>query len=147
MRFRFLATLALLLLSLSAHGADAPRLTLSVLDADPATPAVLHRNGMVYVRLGYDSSAPVTLWMMPYYQGRPAPAAVSGVTSFPAGQGEKLGWFDMGRPGEIDEVRVFATFDGETEPSVVQKFPLSFSWDGEPYVERKLPDWVVEMRA
>ena len=138
--YRLLFFIAALFSYGAAHAAGAPpknvtpQVTLTVLDMDPQSPATLHRNDNVYLRIGYSSNVPVYVWVRPYYQGDLAKAGTSGRSrQLPAGQGEQFAWFFMMNPGAVDELRLSASsLNGRSESGVTeQSVPVDFTWSGE----------------
>ena len=83
---------------------------------DPPSPATLHDGEFVYVRIRYQSSAPVRVGAEPYYAGQPAKGArIDGDVGVPAGPGEIISWFSFRGIGRVDAVRLLRLWEADHE--------------------------------
>lgn len=140
---RLLLALAILLPQLAFA---AP--SVQVLDTFPSGTSLRLPDGQnYYLRLGYDSDAPLHLWARPYLRGKPANAGNNPSFVHPAGSGEALGWFFLMNPGNaVDEIRI-ETSDGAAGNLVLLSFPVNIvgvARDAAPVAAE--PEWVASMR-
>ena len=132
---------AALLLTATGAPAQTPATVFGEPEFDPPNPATLHDGQYVYVRIRYQSSAPVRIGAEPYYAGQPAKGArIDGDVGVPAGPGEIISWFALHGTGRVDSVRLFAIANGRTRTS--QDVPVSFTWDGQPSTGQNRAPWV-----
>ncbi len=104
-----------LLLTATRLPAQTPPIVFGEPEFDPPNPATLHDGEYVYVRIRYQSSAPVRVGAEPYYAGQPAKGArIDGDVGVPAGPGEIISWFSFRGTGRVDAVRLFAIANGRT---------------------------------
>jgi hypothetical protein len=132
---------ASLLLIAARLPAQTPPIAFGEPEFDPPNPATLHDGEFVYVRIRYQSSAPVRVGAEPYYAGRPAKGGrIDGDVGVPAGPGEVISWFSFRGIGRVDAVRLFAIPGGRSRIS--QDVPVSFTWDGQPSAGVTRAPWV-----
>jgi hypothetical protein len=132
---------AALLLAATPLPAQAPPIVFGEPQFDPPNPATLHNGQFVYVRIRYQSSAPLRLGAEPYDAGRPAKGArIDGDVGVPAGSGEIISWFSFRGIGRVDAVRLFAIPGGRSRIS--QDVPVNFTWDGQPSSGGTRAPWV-----
>ncbi len=142
-----LGILLLLLAGGAAWAADTPQVTLSVVETDPESPATLHGNDNVYVHVHYSASAPIRIWVRPYFQGRTAAAMTMGSPIYPAGEGEGFGWFGFRSPGQVDSIHLQVATENSGYPFTEQAFPADFSWDGAPGAWHQPAAWVAPFQV
>lgn len=141
---RLLLALVILLPQLAAAAAS-----VQVLDTFPAGTSLRLADGQnYYLHLGYNSDAPLHLWVRPYLRGKPANAGNNPSFIHPAGSGEALGWFFLMNPGNaVDEIRI-ETSDGATGNLVLLSLPVNIvgvARGAAPVATE--PEWVTSMRA
>jgi hypothetical protein len=112
---------------------------------DPASPAVLHTNDDVYVRVSYQSDAPLRIWVRPYLHGAPAAAMSNGSPVYPAGTGEAFGWFSFGGRGAVDAIHAQAAAANSGHPTTEATVDAEFTWDGSAGTRHEPADWVTPM--
>ena len=126
--------------------ADAPRISLQLVEMDPASPAVLNADDTVYVRVRYHSDVPITIWVRPYENGQPAPAMSNASPVYPAGQGDALGWFAFRDQGSVDAIHLQAAPQGKGTPTVDTTVPVDFTWSGRTGPAREPAAWVAPLQ-
>jgi hypothetical protein len=149
MRMQALPLLAVLLAwsaltALPGHARAETRVR--VVETWPAgQPLTLAPNQALYLRLAYDTDAPVHIWARPFFHGAPADAA-SHPSRVYSGSGEAFGWFSLSRAGvQVDEVQITAG-DGSTAGTrLVATLPLRLTTDAGASAEAE-PAWVARMR-
>ena len=124
----------------------AQAVTLALAATDPPSPAVLHNNERAYVRVHYESDAPVRIFVTPYFHGAVARGPrMSGSPLYNAGAGDALSSFDFGRAAEVDALRIEAG-DGRTAIATLTA-PVSLVWDGQLGPPRQAADWVARLQT
>jgi len=141
-----LGALALLIPGMAAVAGN-PLVTLSLLETDPESGAMLHNNDHVYVHFHYSASAPVRVWVRPYFEGRTAAAMTMGSPLYPAGEGDGYGWFEFRAAGRVDSIHLQVAQANSGYPFTEQAFPADFSWDGEPGAAHERAAWVAPFEA
>jgi len=127
--------------------ADARAATsVEVLATDPPGAHVqLGRNQNFYLRVGYRTDQPISIWARPYYQGREAKAGTNPSRRY-NGAGEALGWFFFMEPGnQVDEIRINV---GDGTPGgtyTAMTYPVHIVGNSEPASAHKQPAWVMEL--
>ncbi len=129
----------------TASAAAAPQVMLEIVATDPPSPALLHANDTVYVRVHYQSDASVRIWVRPYLRGAPAAAMSNGSPLYPAGAGEALGWFSFEGRGAVDAIHVQAAAANSGHPSVDAAADAEFSWDGSVGARHQPAEWVAPL--
>ena len=150
--FLTLNRLAFLLLALASWfapiGSVQAGASVRVVETWPAgKEVVLGRNQNFYLRLAYDTDAPVGIWIAAYYQGKRVNVGSSPSPTY-SGSGEALGWFFFMQPGEeMDEIRIRAG-DGSTRhtPDVAIWRGHIVAGSGASEVTTQ-PEWVTRMLA
>lgn len=137
-----LCPLILLLAAGVARADDQPQVTVSIVETDPASPATLHGNDNVYVHLRYSTSAPIQIWVRPFFQGRSAGAMSMGSWVYPTGEGEAFGWFAFRGAGQVDSIHLQVATEHSGYPFTEQSFPAEFTWDGTPGERHEPAAWV-----
>ncbi len=130
---------------LCANSANA--ITVKVLDTDPQGSSVmLAPNQNFYLRIAFETDAPVSIWARPYFRGKEV-AAGSNPSRRYNGNGEALGWFFFMKPGDqVDEVRINVG-DGSIDGTrTVATYPVHVFSGGLPAAEHHAePDWVTHL--
>jgi hypothetical protein len=144
-----LATVLLLLPGAAASAADPPEVTLLLVETDPEAAATLSANDNVYVHFHYSASAPVRIWVRPFFQGQIAPAMTMGSPLYPAGEGEGFGWFAFRGAARVDSIHLQVATENSGYPFTEQAFPAEFTWNGAPGPAHERAAWVApfEQRA
>jgi hypothetical protein len=137
-----LASLLPLLATGGASAEDTPQVTVSIVETDPESAATLHGTDNVYVHVHYSASAPIKIWVHPYFRGHSAGAMTMGSPVYPAGEGEAFGWFAFRGTGQVDSIHVEVATEGSGYPFTEQAFPADFSWDGAPGAWHEPAAWV-----
>lgn len=143
MRSLTACALVLLLCGPATGVADNPQVTVNIVETDPVSPATLHNNDNVYVHVHYVSSAPVRIWIRPYWQGKSAGAMTDGSPLYPAGEGEAFGWFAFRDSGQVDSIHVQVAKADSGYPFMEESTPANFVWDGTPGASRQPAAWVL----
>jgi hypothetical protein len=126
---------------------DVPRVALSVIETDPGSPATLHGTDNVYVHVQYSSSAPIKIWVRPYFHGETAGAMTMGSPVYPSGDGEAFGWFAFRGTGQVDSIHLQVATENSGRPFAEQAFPADFTWDGVPGAWHQPAAWVAPFMA
>lgn len=121
--------------------------TAHIVETHPGTDAVLGRNESFYVRIGYASDVPITLWARPYRNGEPVEQAMSNASAKYQGEGEALGWFALIEPGEVDEVRIQAGGGKPYREWELASESVQLLWTSESPSDRGKVPWVQELQA
>jgi hypothetical protein len=131
---------------MSSAGTAFAAITVNVIETDPpGTDVVLGRNENFYVRLGYTTDQPVSIWARPYFQGREVDAGSNPSRTY-TGIGEALGWFFFMQPGDqVDEIRITAGDGSHNGTRLVATYRVHVIGSAQPSPARTEPDWVVEM--
>ncbi|HXZ60273.1 MAG TPA: hypothetical protein VEG26_08800 [Steroidobacteraceae bacterium] len=137
-----LGSLLLLLAAGAAWAEDTPQVEVSIVETDPESPATLHGTDNVYVHVHYSASAPIKIWVRPYFQGHTAGAMTMGSPVYPAGVGEAFGWFAFRGAGQVDSIHLQVATESSGYPFTEQAFPADFSWDGAPGAWHEPAAWV-----
>jgi hypothetical protein len=137
-----LGSLLLLLAAGAARAEETPQVAVSIVETDPESPATLHGSDNVYVHVHYSASAPIKIWVRPYFQGRTAGAITMGSPVYPAGEGEAFGWFAFRGAGQVDSVHLQVATERSGYPFTEQAFPVDFGWDGAPGEWHEPAAWV-----
>jgi hypothetical protein len=113
---------------------------------DPGESAVLGAHQRVNVRLAYDTEEPIRLWVRPFARGVEVDAYSNPSEEY-TGQGDALGWFELVRPGEVDEIRVRAGGGKPYREWQVTSLPVSLQWTAQSSGGAEAaPDWVGELQ-
>ena len=142
--------LALVLgISLQPGGHARAETTVQVVATDPPGDAVtLGHNQNFYLHLRYHADQPVQIWARPYFRGRDVQAGSNPSRTYPAGNGEALGWFFLFKPGtQVDEVRISAGDGTLAGTSVIAVYPVQLIGDDRPAAANEKPDWVNRLSA
>jgi hypothetical protein len=115
----------------------------------PAGSAVtLHPHQKFYLHLHYTSDAPVQIWAEAYYRGKPADAGNNPSGTWPAGEGEAIGWFFLSNPNvRVDEVRIRAGDGSPKGTPVVASYPVTVDGSAAPAPATARPEWVTRQMA
>jgi len=119
-----------------------------VVETYPAeTELTLARNQRFYLRLAYETDAPVKIWAQPHYGGKPANAGSHGSRTY-AGSGEALGWFFLMQPGDrVDEIRIVAGSGGRNSTPLVATHRVRIVGGTGAAAVDAPPPWVASLRA
>jgi hypothetical protein len=149
MKNQLLKLIGLAVALLCAPAADSEGSTeIRVLESWPdAERVVLAPNQNFYLRLAYETEVPVSIWIRPYFRGKPVNVGSNPSPTY-QGSGEAIGWFFFMNPDEVDEIRIIAG-DGSAEST-----PVAATWHGQVIggraaegVAEAPPAWVTEMLA
>jgi hypothetical protein len=145
---RFLGMLACMAIAmLSIHAARA-QTQVQVTETWPAGDSVmLGQNQNFYLHLHYTSDQPVQIWAQPYFQGKPARAGSNPSRTYPAGEGEALGWFFLDPGGQVDEVRISVGDGSPARTHVAATWPVSVTVGGASAQPGPPPAWVATLNA
>lgn len=146
---RTLAIVVLVALGVSwgtAGGARA-EISVEVIATDPPGSSVaLDRDRNFYLRLGYSTDRPASIWVQPYFQGKEVNAGTSPSGKY-AGSGEALAWFFLMQPGdEVDEVRIKAGDGSRDGTHEIASYPVRIAGGNRPAAAGTPPAWLVEMK-
>lgn len=132
---------------LAIHPARA-QVRVQVTETWPAGDSVtLARNQNFYLHLHYTSDQPVQIWAEPYFQGKPSRAGSNPSRTYPAGEGEALGWFFLDPGGQVDEVRISAGDGSLAGTHVVATWPVSVTIGEASVQPGSPPAWVATLNA
>jgi hypothetical protein len=118
-----------------------------VVATDPAPEATLGRDDPFSVRIDFTTSAPVRLWVRPYYDGKLVAGATTNGSPERSGTGTALGWFSFSKPAFVDEVRVLAGGGTPYHEWEVARYPVAAYWNGVAGHRRAVAPWVTRLRA
>lgn len=144
---RILALLALAMPWPAAICTARAQTSAHVIATQPEANAELGRQETFWVRIGYTSDEPVSLWARPYRNGEAVGHAISNASLTYQGSGEALGWFALTQPGTVDEVRVTAGGGKPYREWVVAQYPVQLSWTAAGASEAPRAQWVTDMLA
>jgi hypothetical protein len=105
--------------------ADAPTAVLTAMS--PESPAKLPPRAPLYVRVEYDSNAPVRIQARGRLEGKEVPAMTNPSPAYPAGKGEAVAWIAFNDAQWIDEVRVTVS-DERWRPLLELNQPMRAEW-------------------
>jgi hypothetical protein len=134
---------ALVLVNAPVHAESTARIR----DTWPPTGATLGHNESFYVRIGYRSDEPISLWARPYRNGRPVEKTMSNASPKYMGDGEALGWFALIEPGEVDEVRILAGGGKPYREWELTRQGVQLSWTTANPASGTTAAWVEELKA
>ena len=118
-----------------------------VIATQPGADAELGRQETFWVRIGYTSDEPISLWARPYRNGEAVGHAMSNTSLTYQGSGEALGWFALTQPGAVDEVRVTAGGGKPYREWVVSHYPVQLRWTAAAASQAPQAQWVTDMLA
>lgn len=123
--------------------------SVQVTDVWPAgDPVTLQPHQKLYLRLHYTSDAPVQIWAEAYYRGKPADAGGNPSGTWPAGEGEAIGWISpSNRNVVVDEVRISAGDGSPAGTPVVATYTVSVDANAAPAPAIAEPEWVPRLMA
>jgi hypothetical protein len=126
----------------SAHAAT----TVKVLATDPpGRNVMLDRNQNFYVRIGYTTDEPVSIWAQPYFHGSAVAAGTNPSRTY-TGAGEALGWFFFMKPGDaVDEIRINVGDGSRDGTHLAATYPVHIAGSDTPGPPRTEPKWVVDL--
>ena len=138
----------LAMLALAMAGAAHAATKVELLETFPPSGAdiVVPPGQNVYLRIAYETDAPVHIWARPYFHGKEVAAGSSPSPEF-TGSGELLGFFFLSPPGgQVDEIRVTAGNGSRNGTPEIARFPIrAYSYAGARALPPE-PQWVVAMR-
>jgi hypothetical protein len=140
-RFVLLAVVALMIAP--AHAESTAR----IVDTYPAADALLGHNESFYVRIGYATDEPISLWARPYRNGQPVEKAMSNASAKYTGEGEALGWFALIGPGEVDEIRILAGGGKPYREWELTRQGVQLTWSTANPTRSAATAWVEELKA
>jgi hypothetical protein len=112
-----------------------------IIETQPATDATLGHGKTFYVRIGYASQEPISLWARPYLNGKEVNAISN--PSWPySGSGEALGWFELVKPGAVDEIRIKAGGGKPYREWEVLRQPVQLQWTAAEAASEPRAAWV-----
>ena len=112
-----------------------------IIETQPSTDATLGHGKTFYVRIGYASQAPISLWARPYLNGQEVNAMSN--PSWPyVGTGEALGWFELVKPGAVDEIRIKAGGGKPYREWEVLRQPVQLRWTADDTAAEPRAPWV-----
>lgn len=125
-----------------AQTGEPPRVTFHMVETDPPSPAMLHDNDHVYVRVQYETTAPMRVEMQLFDHGtRATKQHTNGEVVLPPGQGETLAWFAFPGPGSVDGIRLSARIN-DRNIVISQDLTVNYVWDGQPSSGENRASWV-----
>ena len=134
---------ALLVARVTAAGAQP---VVRILETQPAMDASLGHGQSFYVRIGYSSDEPILLWARPFSNGKEVGARSN--PSWPhVGSGEALGWFELSKPGEVDEIRIRAGGGKPYREWDVVRQPVRLRWTNALASSEPHAPWVEALMA
>jgi hypothetical protein len=143
MKLLALVTLATALpLPANAQTGTSPLVTFQMVEMDPPSPAILHNNDHVYVRVQYETTAPLRVEMQLFDHGaRATKQHTNGEVLLQPGQGETLAWFAFPGPGSVDGIRLSARVN-DRNLVTSQDLKVSYIWDGRRSTGENRAPWV-----
>jgi hypothetical protein len=138
---------ALAALTLLAQTPACAESSARIVETQPSTEAALGRNESFYVRIGYTTDEPISLWARPYFNGKPVENALSNASAEYSGTGEALGWFALNAPGQVDEIRIRAGGGKPYREWELSTRTVQLSWTESTPSATPAAPWVDERRA
>ena len=127
--------------------AVAPRVSFHMVDLDPPSPATLHNNEHVYVRIQYETTAPMRVWVQFFDHGkRTTKPYTNGEALLQPGQGETLAWFAFTGAGSVDAIRLSAIAN-DRDVVASQDLSVGYTWDGQRSTGEARAPWVGPLLA
>lgn len=124
-----------------------PRVTFQLVETDPPSPAILHNNDHVYVRVQYETTAPMRIEMQLFDHGaRATKQHTNGAVLLQPGQSETLAWFAFPGPGSVDSIRLSARVN-DRNIATSQDLTVNYVWDGQPSSGENRASWVGPLLA
>jgi hypothetical protein len=136
-------------LTLTAHAQTAapPAVTFQMIEMDPQSPAILHNNDRVYVRVQYETTAPMRVEVRLFDHGvRTTKQHTNGEVLLQPGQGETLAWFAFPGSGLVDKIRLSARVN-DRNITTSQDLTVNYVWDGLPSAGQNRAPWVAPLLA
>lgn len=140
---RVLFSVMLVLLALGARAETAVR----VVATDPGPETTLGRDQSFYVRIGFTTDQPVSIWVRPYFQGKPVLRTKTNASLPHSGAGHALGWFSLDSAGAVDEVRIKLGGGKPYREWDAASYPVRLTGTGLPATRRSRAEWVDELLA
>lgn len=112
--------------------AQAPQVTLQIVEMDPPSPATLHNGNHVYVRIRYASTVPFHIHVEPRFGDSTARGArIPGEPLLQPGQGEMVAWFAFPDAATVDSVHASGSIGNRRGALASQEAAVSYTWDGQ----------------
>ncbi len=121
--------------------------TARIIASEPGLGATLGRQQPIWLQIGYDTDEPVQLWARPYRNGAPTKDFHSNASLYYFGTGTALGWFELVKAGEVDEIRIVAGGGNPFREWEVLREPVSLHWTDTPAAGAARPAWVDDLLA
>lgn len=144
---RILALFRLAALGLAATAPAHAESSASIVATQPAGDAALGRQESFWVRIEYNTNEAISLWARPYRSGAQVEKAMSNASLTYMGSGEALGWFALTKPGDVDEVRIFAGGGQPFREWEVARQAVRLHWTDEPPSADLRAAWVTDLLA
>jgi len=116
-----------------------------VAGTDPGRTAALGRDEPFYVEVEFTADEPISIWVRPFFGGKPVLHAKSNASSKHAGSGSAIGWFSLDDASEVDEVRIVVGGGKPYREWVGATYPVSLGGTGRPAATRERAGWVAEL--
>ena len=133
--------------ALSASAQASP--TVAVVQTWPGGDEVTLANGSnFYLRIGYTTDQPVSIWARPYFAGKEVAAGSNPSRSY-SGSGEALGWFFLMHPGDqVDEVRILVGDGSSNGTSMLasRRVRITAGAASAAGTDDDAPEWVARMK-
>lgn len=136
-----------LALAAGAQTAAPPLATFQMVEMDPPSPATLHNNDHVYVRVQYEATAPLRVEMQLFDHGaRATKQHTNGEVLLQPGEGETMAWFAFPGSGSVDSIRLSARVNDRTIVANTD-LTVNYVWDGQPSTGENRAPWVEPLLA
>lgn len=132
---------------LALAGAVQASPTVTVLETWPGGDTVtLAKGSNFYLRIGYTTEQPTSIWARPYFAGKEVVAGSNPSRSY-SGSGEALGWFFlMPQANQVDEVRIFVGNGSPNGTTMLASHRVLITGGVTSATAADAPEWVVRMK-
>jgi hypothetical protein len=127
--------------------AQAPQISLELLETSPASPAILHNGERLYLRIRYDADQPMRMVVRYSARGeRIKRGQTNGEALLEPGQGETVAWVSFTGAEVVDAIDLSASSNGR-DGFAAQHLSLDYRWDGQRSAGETPATWVGPLLA
>jgi hypothetical protein len=127
--------------------AQAPHISLELLETSPASPAILHNGERLYLRIRYDADQPMRMVVRYSARGeRIKRGQTNGEALLEPGQGEAVAWVSFTGAEAVDAVDLSASSNGR-DGFAAQHLSVDYRWDSQRSAGETPASWVGPLLA
>jgi hypothetical protein len=127
--------------------AQAPQISLELVETSPASPAALNNGERLYLRIRYDADQPMRI-VVRYSAGgeRARRGRTNGEALLGPGRGEAVAWIAFTEAAAVDAIDLSASSSGR-DGFAAQHLSVDYRWDGQPSAGETRAPWVAPLLA